>query len=102
VNGAARRWQGDVLILELRVQPRAGRDGFAGECDGRLKIRLAAAPVDGAANQRLIAFLASEFKVAKSSVAIVKGQTSRSRTVAIQSPAQWPEACPRPPASASY
>ena len=45
-------------VLELLVQPRASRTRIAGEHDGRLKIQLAAPPVEGAANDALLAFLA--------------------------------------------
>ena len=43
-------WQDDALILLCRLQPRAAQDGFAEVVDGRLKIRITAAPVDGKAN----------------------------------------------------
>lgn len=62
------RWQGDTLILLLSIQPRASRDEFAGIHGDCLKLRITAAPVDGAANTRSIRFLAHQFDVAKHDV----------------------------------
>ena len=53
------------MILELHVQPGAARTEFAGEYGGRLKLRLAAPPVDGKANAALVAFLAEYYGVPK-------------------------------------
>lgn len=50
-------------LLKVRVIPRAGRSGIAGLRDGALLVRLAAAPVDGAANAELIAVLAEAIGV---------------------------------------
>jgi uncharacterized protein (TIGR00251 family) len=58
------------LILELHVQPGAARSEFAGQHGSRLKVRLAARPVDGQANEALIEFLASHYGVPKRSVRI--------------------------------
>ncbi len=63
------------------VAPRASRTTLAGIHDGALKIRLAAPPVDGAANEELVAFLSRLLGVAKSAVSIVAGQSSKRKTV---------------------
>lgn len=55
----------------------------AGMHDGCVKVRLAAPPVDGAANAALIEFVADALKVAKSRVRIVSGQTSRRKVVEV-------------------
>jgi len=68
----------------VRVQPRASRNGVAGEIDGALKIRLAAPPVDGEANEELIRFLAKLFAVSRQQVTIVSGQTSRNKMIRIE------------------
>ncbi len=60
------RWDGEDLLLECHLQPKASRDEFAGLHGDRLKIRLTAPPVDGKANAHLLAFLASVFAVSKS------------------------------------
>ena len=69
-----------AVRLDIYVQPRASSTEVVGEHDGAIKIRLAAPPVDGAANSALIEFVAKRLGVAKSSVRIVGGETSR-RTV---------------------
>jgi len=72
------------VILELYVQPGAKRSEFAGEYDGRLKLRLAAPPVEGKANEALIAFLADHFNVPKRNVRIAAGLRSRRKRVVIE------------------
>jgi len=69
--------------LEIRVIPRAGRSGFAGLRDGALLVRLAAAPVDGAANDELIALLAKALRIPKRDITIVSGERSRSKRIRI-------------------
>lgn len=63
--------------------PRAGRSGFAGLRDGALLVRLAAAPVDGAANDELIALLSKTLRIPKRDVTIVSGERSRSKRIRI-------------------
>jgi uncharacterized protein (TIGR00251 family) len=70
-------------VLEVVVQPRASRTRAVGEHDGRLKLQLAAPPVDGEANAELIAFLAGALRVRKADVAIVRGETGRRKTVRV-------------------
>lgn len=65
--------------------PRASRSEIAGEFDGALRVRLAAPPVDGAANRELIRVLAKELKVPPAAVDIVAGSASRSKIVRIGS-----------------
>lgn len=77
------------LRLRVRLTPRAGREALEGVtdlADGRraLKLRVAAPPVDGAANAAVIAFLAKGLGVAKSRVSIVAGETSRQKSVAVE------------------
>ena len=62
------------MDLDIRVIPRAGRSGFAGLRDGVLIAKLAAAPVDGAANDALIELLASTLKIPKRDITIVAGE----------------------------
>ena len=71
------------MDLEIRVIPRAGRTGFAGLRDGALLVRLAAAPVDGAANDELIALIAKTLRIPKRDVTIVSGERSRSKRIRI-------------------
>jgi len=78
-------------VLELHVQPGAKRTEVAGLHGERLKIRLAARAVDGAANRALIDFLAEKFSVAKSTVKIESGETSRRKRVSVRSARSAPE-----------
>lgn len=76
------------MRLAVRVTPRGGRDaieGWARDEAGRpvLKLRVAAAATDGAANAAVIALLAKTLKVAKSTVRIVRGETARLKQVEI-------------------
>jgi len=85
------RWDGPDLVLELLVQPRASANEFAGEIDGRLKIRTTAPPVEGEANQRLIAWLAGQFGVSRSAVVIGQGAAGRRKRVRISAPKVIPQ-----------
>lgn len=71
------------VTFAVRVIPRAGRTGIAGVRGDALLVRLAAAPVDGAANDALIAFLSRQFDCPKRDVTIVAGPSSRDKRVAI-------------------
>jgi uncharacterized protein (TIGR00251 family) len=71
------------IRLSVYVQPRASRTGIVGMHHGFLKIRLAAPPVDGAANSALVAFIADELGLARSCVRIVSGSTGRRKIVEI-------------------
>jgi uncharacterized protein (TIGR00251 family) len=80
------RRDGEDLVLELRVQPRAATSGFAGQFGDRLRIRLQAPPVDGRANEALVEFLARALGVPKSAVVIERGLTGRDKRVRIRGP----------------
>jgi len=69
--------------LEIKVIPRAGRSGFGGLRDGVLIVKLAAAPVDGAANDELIALLSKTLHIPKRDITIVSGDRSRTKRVRI-------------------
>ncbi|MCU1718639.1 DUF167 family protein [Pseudomonas sp. 5P_3.1_Bac2] len=84
------RRDGDDLILDCHLQPKASRDEFAGLHGERLKIRLSAPPVDGKANTMLQAFLAASFAVAKSQVQLESGLQSRQKRVRIKNPGSIP------------
>lgn len=73
------------IIFAVRVQPRASRSEILGELDGALKIRLAAPPVDGEANEELIRYLAKFFGVPRRQVCILSGQTSKNKVIRIDS-----------------
>ena len=83
------------MILALHVQPGAKRtavDGTHGEgTHQRLKVRLAAPPVDGKANADLLRFLADAFGVPLRNVVLLRGETSRQKVVRVDSPARRPD-----------
>lgn len=75
--------QNGAIVFTVRVVPRASKSEIVGAHDGALKIRLAAPPVDGAANEELIELLARVFDVAKNMVKIVSGERSKTKQVRI-------------------
>ena len=85
------RWDGDDLVLTLRVQPRAARNELRLETT-RLRARITAPPVDGAANTHLLRFLAAQFGVAPSRTELVRGATGREKVVRITAPKSLPDA----------
>lgn len=70
--------------ISVRVIPRASRSEVVGMIDGILRVRIAAPPVDGAANAELIATLARHFGVRRSAVTIASGERSKNKTVRIE------------------
>lgn len=72
------------ITFSVRVIPRASQSEIVGEHDGSLKIRLAAPPVDGAANAELVKLLARKFNVSKSDVAVISGETSKKKRIKIR------------------
>jgi uncharacterized protein (TIGR00251 family) len=75
------------VILDIQVIPNAAKtqiDGLYGEGDQvALKVRLNAPPVDGKANEALIKWLASELGIARNSLEVVRGQTSRRKQLSL-------------------
>jgi len=68
----------------IRVQPRASRNAIAGLMGDAVKLAITAPPVDGKANQAVISYLAELFRVAKSSIVIVSGETGRNKLIAVR------------------
>lgn len=86
----AYEWQGDMLILNLRVQPRASRDHYQGIHGDQIRVRITGAPIDGNANNSLIDFLSVIFGVPKSRITLASGSTSRNKRVRIDRPHTLP------------
>ncbi|MEK6750044.1 MAG: DUF167 family protein [Pseudomonadota bacterium] len=84
-------WQGETLILEIHLQPRATKDEVVGPHGQRLKIRLKSPPVDGKANAALLRFIADLCAVPMQQVSLVRGDTQREKTVAVVKPKKLPE-----------
>jgi uncharacterized protein (TIGR00251 family) len=70
--------------LTVKVTPNAGRNAIVGFKEGVLLVKVAAPPEKGKANKELIDFLAEKLGIKKSSVLIVKGQTSRFKSIVIE------------------
>ncbi|MFZ1573937.1 MAG: DUF167 family protein [Chromatiaceae bacterium] len=88
------RWEGEDLLLSLRVQPRASADTIGEAAGDHLKIRLTAPPVEGKANVHLRRFLAKLFAVPQSRVELVSGEQARLKRVRIQVPGRLPDFMP--------
>ena len=78
------RVEGEDVSFEIRVLPRSQPQGLAGVRDGRLAVRVGAAPLDGKANQELRKVLARAFGVAPRAVDIIAGERSRKKRVRIR------------------
>ena len=92
------RIDGDCIILTLHVQPGAKRTETAGIHDGALKIRVAAPPVEGQANARLLDFLKKTFEVPSSQVILKQGSAGRRKVVEIHGSRHIPDDLLIPPA----
>lgn len=75
--------RGDSVRVSVRAQPRASRNEIVGEHGGALKVRLAAPPVEGAANEELVRFLARTLSVPVSAVRIVAGGRGRNKIIEV-------------------
>jgi uncharacterized protein (TIGR00251 family) len=69
------------ITFPVRVVPRASASEIVGEHDGALKIRIAAPPVEGAANRELVRLLAKSLKVQQSDIEIVSGANAKRKIV---------------------
>lgn len=69
--------------LLLLVQPRASRTRIVGEHEGRLKVSVASPPVDGAANEALLAFLCDALSVSRRALELAHGETGRRKLIRI-------------------
>jgi uncharacterized protein len=69
------------VYLHVKVQPRASQNQVDGPLGDELKIRITAPPVDAAANEALVRFLADALGCARGAVQIVRGQTSRHKVL---------------------
>ena len=72
------------ITLTLHIQPGAKKTEFAGRHGDALKIRLAAPPVDGKANEALIRFIGETLGLPRAAVSLKSGQTSRRKVLEIQ------------------
>lgn len=75
--------KGGALTFSVRVVPRASRSSIEGEHDGALKVRVAAPPVNGAANEELVRTLARALGVAARDIEIISGHSSKLKQVRV-------------------
>ena len=68
------------LIIKLKISPNASKNEII-KTDGMVKVKVTAQPIENKANKALIEFLSKNFKVPKSSIEIVKGETSKEKTI---------------------
>lgn len=78
------RSQGDGVCLSIKVQPRASKDGIGEVVGSELKVKVTAPPVDSAANEAVLRLLAETLDCPRSSVQLIRGNTSRHKQVLIQ------------------
>jgi uncharacterized protein (TIGR00251 family) len=75
------------ILLWVRVIPRAAKDGIIGLMSGEaLKVRIQAPPVEGKANAYLLKFLSKQWKIPRSSIEILSGETGRNKHLKISNP----------------
>lgn len=71
----------DGICIEVKVEPRSSKRGLAGVLGNKLKVKLTAPPVDGAANEQLVEVLAEAFCIKKTAIKIIRGQASKNKVV---------------------
>ncbi len=77
--------------MQVRVQTRSAREGVDGRVAGRVRVRVGAAPVDDAANRRVVELVAKAFGVAPSRVEVVSGATRRDKCLRVREPRTLPD-----------
>ncbi len=75
------RAQPDGVLLSVKLQPRAAKNEICAPLGDELKIKVTAPPVDAAANEALIRFLADKLGCSRGKVELIRGHTSRHKTV---------------------
>jgi uncharacterized protein len=80
ISGSA---DAEVVVIRVRVIPRAGKSGVAGTREGAWLVRLHAPPVEGAANEELIEVIAKALAVPKRAVSIASGERSRQKSIRV-------------------
>lgn len=68
------------IIVNLRISPNAKKNEIIKDGD-IIKVKITALPIDGKANKALVAFFAKNFKIPKTSIEILKGETSKEKTI---------------------
>ena len=71
------------LIIRLKISPNASKNEIIRSSEG-IKIKITAQPIDGKANKCLVEFISKKYKIPKSSIEIVRGETSKEKTILIK------------------
>ena len=82
------RCEQDHIVLNVLVVPRSSKNMLVGEHLGRLKIKLTSPPVDGKANEALLLFLAKVLDISQRELHILRGETSKQKSVAVFVPVE--------------
>lgn len=90
-SGFAARWDGDNLLLTVRVQPRASCDEILDVSNSHLRIRTTAAPADGKANQAVVRMLADYLDVPPSRIRLTHGARHRNKRLIVEGPVTVPK-----------
>ena len=85
-QNSAFSWQEDKLVLQIFLQPSSSQNEWYGRHDGRIRIRVTAPPVGNQANAECVNFLAKSLKTTKTNLSVIRGQTSRAKTVEVLKP----------------
>jgi len=75
------RVHADGVLLSVKLQPRASKNEIGAPLGGELKIKVTAPPVDAAANEALVKFLAEKLDCPRGKVELLRGHTSRHKTI---------------------
>ena len=73
----------DGLVLNIKISPNASKNEIVKSVDG-VKLKITAQPIDGKANKAVIEYLSKNFKIPKTSFEIIRGETSKEKTVLIK------------------
>ncbi len=72
----------DSITLKIKAQPKSSRNEFCGLYgDDAIKVKVKAPPVDGAANKEIVKFLSKEFKISKSDIKFISGESSKLKII---------------------
>jgi uncharacterized protein (TIGR00251 family) len=78
------RTHADGVLLSVKLQPRASKNEIGAPLGGEIKIKVTAPPVDAAANEALVKFLAEQLDCPRNKVELIRGQSSRHKTILIR------------------
>jgi uncharacterized protein len=78
------KYHSEGTLLSIKAQPRASKNEFGGILGSELKVKVTAPPVDSAANSAILEFIAEALDCPKSSVVLVRGETSRNKLLLVR------------------